>query len=319
VSGLLLEPLISLVVKLLLPIQLLASFFLFLSTGFRRDDMGDLVIEFDEDCPGVEAIVYYIFLFFWLEGFCYALSRYVLSYATQLWYRTDYNRESGKKEILQNCAICEAYTNAFKYHLGSFAMGSLFMVVVDVFRVPLVLLDNQPEDSVVNTVCWCCLRCYRDHIEAISLDAYMDMCVSSRSYVDAGRRVAAVKRERGGAVKRLDGAQVLFSLSGMSMVTASVDVLAFFLCEKVKGLDYEWRSVIVWTTFCSFIVCFHFMSFFDAVADSLLYFYAIDQAEEDEDDDFFGFLWEAAESEKPTHVPRGLQALLESSDGHGKH
>ncbi|CAK0844958.1 unnamed protein product [Prorocentrum cordatum] len=167
-------------------------------------------------------------------------------------------------------------------------MGSLFMVVVDVFRVPLVLLDNQPEDSVVNTVCWCCLRCYRDHIEAISLDAYMDMCVSSRSYVDAGRRVAAVKRERGGAVKRLDGAQVLFSLSGMSMVTASVDVLAFFLCEKVKGLDYEWRSVIVWTTFCSFIVCFHFMSFFDAVADSLLYFYAIDQAEEDEDDDFFG-------------------------------
>ncbi|CAK0844957.1 unnamed protein product [Prorocentrum cordatum] len=60
VSGLLLEPLISLVVKLLLPIQLLASFFLFLSTGFRRDDMGDLVIEFDEDCPGVEAIVYYI-------------------------------------------------------------------------------------------------------------------------------------------------------------------------------------------------------------------------------------------------------------------
>lgn len=322
VSGLEMEPLMSLALDIILPVQMFVKFFLFWSTGFRRNDEGDLEIgEFDPDGPGWEAVVYYILMYYWLDGFCKALSRYVLSYATMLWYLTPINA-NGQKEILQNCPICEAYTNAFTYHLGSFAMGSLLSVLKGALCWPLAVLDNQPKDGYVATVCGCCLSWYQNHMEIIGLDAYMDMCVSSSEYMEAGRRVVEVKRFAVNTSKRLDRAQLLFKVSGLSMVTAITDFVAYFLCAKVKvGFNYEWRSVVLWTTICSFAISMHFMRFFDAIGDALLYFYDKEQEERDGDDDeddilgfAAGFLWNQ-EPEKQSHVPRQLQSLVEQHGG----
>ncbi|CAE7348392.1 Slc44a1 [Symbiodinium natans] len=89
-------------------------------------------------------LFFFLIYLVWLEEAVVATSRYVMAYATEVWYFTEPDDE-GRRQRSFTCLLVEAYWNVLRYHVGSTAMGS-FMYTFG--RIPAMVLRNPGID------CW---------------------------------------------------------------------------------------------------------------------------------------------------------------------
>jgi len=212
-----------------------------------------------------------------------------LAWTTQMWYFTPY--VNGEKLDRKTCAVFRAYYSALRYHLGTLVLGAVLAGITSVprnlFNVVEQAADHpgNPISSLLSTCCACCLSCHRRFLVRLNKTAYMDVAITSSKFCVASARAMSVLTEEVPAVAVLNGAQTVFSLALLGLVSFSGGFLTLVMCRRLAifnamGSPYyieDPKIVAIVAGVAGGIIGVSFTHVFDTVGDTILYCFATEQ------------------------------------------
>lgn len=231
--------------------------------------------------------LYLGFMKVWLMEVSHTTSQYALAHATQLWYFTPY--EGDRKVKLASCGIVHGYGVCLRYHMGSMSLAALLFTYLKGARSGLSYMDGMVQSS-----CNCCMRCmskccclitffFEKFLVYLQSLAFMDMAISSDNFCTAAPRATVTMLQEGSAVVILHGAEFIFSIIGVALITGIPAGLTYLGCVSLyndEDSDHYIPHPSVPTAISGLLCCLvgrSFMMVFDTVSDTLLYCFAIDE------------------------------------------
>lgn len=328
---LLLEPFISLTSKVITLVMMTGGILSLVSCGnvAPSGEVGIMrTFEWTDQEKGF--MCFLVFMTFWLLEFGNAMSQYVLAWATQMWYFTPY--EGDRKRDVPSCGICKGYVNVMTHHMGTIALGSLMIASLRVIRLIVMGLVRQMQaegncvGACIAKVCVCIITFFQDFLAFLNKNAYMDVAITSENFCSAASRAMGVMVEEGSVVAILNGAQAIFTITGMGLICGIPGFLTFVACKRLDTFSnpesLHYVETPKWVALASMMVCaiigVSFMLVFDTVGDTILYCFAIDSRRQnvlteamsgakqnysddeasEEDEGFFGWVFGGAEQAK---------------------
>jgi len=125
---------------------------------------------------------YILFSVFWISEFIIACHYMVIAGTTQKWFF--------RNSVKTTCSLIEATSNLIIYHLGSAALGSLLIALVQIPRAILMYIDaklkqSNQENPLVKFIMCClhsCLACVECCLRYISKNAYILVMLNSTNF-----------------------------------------------------------------------------------------------------------------------------------------
>jgi hypothetical protein len=254
-------------------------------------------------------IAYFIFGIFWYLEFLNALGNFVVSYAVVGWYYTP-NDENGNKTSHNWCGICWGYVWGLTVHSGSLAAGSFLIAVFRFIRLIISALQAEARkegNAVMKCIAdclQCIVTCMQKIVEFINKNAYIDICINSNNFCQAGKDALTFIATNAPAISILNGACTVFSMSGSALISCGTATLTYLACTSVSRWTDEDsphhvaspRFVAIIAFIGALVVALSFMTIFDQTADTLLFTYA----------------WNKSKSHNSVSkfAPKGLQELV---------
>lgn len=228
-----------------------------------------------------------IFVFFWIQQTNYMMSKFVITFITQIYYFNGGDEGEG----VPTRALGQAYWAVSRYHLGSMAKGALTVGLTRPLRLLLGILVGFTDlkanavGIMVNAVCCLCFRMYRECLEQINADALIEVALNATPFTKAALTHKAVIDKEVDTKRILHGATRVFQWAGMVLIGVIGAVAICTLRESMGG--YEVTSprqhMLARLTFLcvgvviSVSVCFPFMMLFDTIADTILYIRTVEK------------------------------------------
>ena len=290
IPCILLEPAISLLLKMLVAVPLIFFVLGYASTGemlLIQDQDGSLHRRLSLEPKQWGLIAYCLFVLAWSLELVHNATQYVLAYISEMWYFTPYVDDQ-KVDVPQVCLFVEATFNLFRYHLGSVILASLLKTV---FRVPKIL-------SYGVFLLGCCK--YAKHKEAaaenghsctcafmfatLRKEGFMDMAITSASYCEATEHATETLDDSSTELV-LTWTQIIFELGGWALMTG---VAALYMAVTVNSNPHfsdpeddmflkEPDAVVIAASLLGLAVGISFMNVFDAIGDTILYCLALEE------------------------------------------
>mmetsp|Transcript_35489 Transcript_35489/g.101332 ORF Transcript_35489/g.101332 Transcript_35489/m.101332 type:complete len:637 (+) Transcript_35489:38-1948(+) len=347
-----LEPFISLTIKVLTLVVMAGGFSALISCGDVESlGGGGILRTFTWTNEEYAYMAFFGFMLIWLLELSNAISQYVLAWATQMWYFTPYDGD--RKEDVPSCGICKGYANAIFYHLGTLAFGSLLIGTLRCLRIVLGAITRASEaegnciGECIGKICQCFISCFQEGLEFVNKNAYMDVSIHSEGFCGSAVRAMWVVSDEVPAVAFLNGAQFIFQIAGMGIISLVPSLTVFLVCKRVPVFSQEDQSLYVqepkWVSLCAGIVSavigLSFMIVFDTVGDTILYCFATEQMfhrhkqmqvaangqlqpeEEDGSNYFWGMFGQGAEEvanffmeERVVYAPPRLRKLIKDHE-----
>jgi choline transporter-like protein 2/4/5 len=110
------------------------------------------------------ALLYYVFIYFWTSQFIVAMGQLVVAMSCAAWY---FDRTKGQS----NTKVVKALRQAFWYHMGSAAFGSLIIAIIKTIRAIVMYLQNKAKKSgnKAAQMVLCCIQCCMWCLEKVRL------------------------------------------------------------------------------------------------------------------------------------------------------
>jgi len=150
---------------------------------------------------------YYVFGMLWLTELFNSVSQFVVSYAVVLWYYHPKPKGFGP-----SVPLIRGFLVGTIFHLGTFAFGSFLIATLRATRMILLWLARQAKaegNSVAACIaacCACCVTLIQKYVEFISKNAYIDVAISSTSFLTAAQNAHGFLTSATGKVLILTGA-----------------------------------------------------------------------------------------------------------------
>lgn len=288
IPSILLEPLVSLVLKTLTVGPMVGLMLVYASTGRMVLLMSDSEVHRNLSLNGEQwaILAYMVFLTFWLVEITHNGTQYVLAYVSQRWYFTPYV-DDVKVDVPHACLVFEGTGNMLRYHFGSVIMGAFLKTT---FRIPKVIgftlylvgccdhrrKGRDPEEQVNQ----CSFRLL---MKLLRKEGYMDMAVTSHEYCQA-TAYAMGTLEDSSAELVLNWTQLIFQIGGWALTTGMCLLYATVMVSTPQYEDpagdlflNEPDSVVTVCALLGLSASISFMNVFDVVGDTILYCFALEE------------------------------------------
>lgn len=229
------------------------------------------------------AFVYHLFGLFWVIQFGVAFLELTIAYVTARWYFADV--KDGERELPAS-PLKTAISYVCKYHLGSVAMGSLLVAIIQMIRAAVEYLDMQrrkmdPNNKVVQIACCCvkcCLWCMEKCMRFINRQAYIQIAITGASFCEACKRAFGLVARNLARVGALKVVATLFIVLGKLLIGGASALLCFMILTNVKSYSDLDRDTAVpnpfipsMFTFCvTYAIGSMFMGVYGTAIDSVL-------------------------------------------------
>lgn len=259
------------------------------------------------------ALLFYVFVAYWIEYFLSALYEFVVGYAAAEYYYAPIDHD-GDKDV-GCCALWDAFHVGIVFHAGSLAFGSFLVAVFGVIKLILDLLEYQNQAQGGNRVISCIIacissfvQCFKWIVEFINRNAYVDIAITSSSYCTAARESVAMIAEMGGAMAILNGATWVFATFGSLLVAAGCFAFSLMVTSSSTFANEDSPFVVAspalvagFSGLIGLSVAACFMIVFDMTSDALLFCYGLDMRDH-----------------RPSpHAPQALKELYHEHSGGG--
>lgn len=237
-------------------------------------------------------IFFYLLIAYWLMAFLKALYEFVVAFAVADYYFTPYDMH-GEKDV-GHFYVCHGYQLGLITHAGSLAFGSFIIAFICLIQKTLEFIDKEQKAasgggnailSCILCCCLCCVSCFKEIIEFINKNAYIDMAVTSNGFCAAARNAMAMIAQLGGTMAILNGATYAFTFFGTALIGVAVGFLTNFVVRQGSFVDQESSyyvadpdMVTLIAIIIGVVVALVFMDLFDMASDTLLYCYGHDLA-----------------------------------------
>merc|ERR1712000_614137 len=156
-----------------------------------KDSDNNNHIKFDQSTSYNQMWWYHIFGLLWGVQFVLACQEITLAGCYATWYFT-HDKEAMKSPVRQSM------WRVFRYHLGSAALGSLIIAIIELMRLVLEYIDRKTKGTqskiaqFVIKCLRCCLWCLERFMKFINKNAYIEIAVYGYSFCTAARQAFKV-------------------------------------------------------------------------------------------------------------------------------
>jgi len=285
----LLEPLLSLVMRTIVLFSLTASFVMLVSVGKVQKE--EIYRSFEYEWYEWCFLIFYVIMFIWLANLVTATQQFAVAYASQVWYFTEQD-ESGNKHGVPCCPFAYGYVLAFSYQLGTLAYGSLVLGLTWFVRMVFSVFVGAMADAessigkCLTSCCLCCVGCYERFLRFLNKNAYVYSAIYSTNFCYSARQAMSLIVGNGGSVLTMHGATWIFEVAGLGLITSACAIVAYWVVANddnfsIPSSEYYVEDPVVMSVLAGmvgFLVALGFMLSFSAVADSLFVCNVIDEA-----------------------------------------
>ncbi|KAL0045810.1 hypothetical protein WJX82_005374 [Trebouxia sp. C0006] len=186
------------------------------------------------------AFIYHFFGLLWTNQFIVGFGYVTVALAIAHYYWT-----RGNREVMPRFPVLHAIRTTLRYHLGSIALGSFIIAVIQFIRAMLEYVDRQMKaanpGNVVMIYLMACIKCFMWYVQKvmqfINRNAYIVVAVKGTGYcTSAGRAIKLIVNN----ALRLVAVNIMVDVvvwMGKIAVTAACGLLAFGLSDLTYYTD----------------------------------------------------------------------------------
>ncbi|GLH03077.1 Choline transporter-like protein 1 [Gryllus bimaculatus] len=269
------------------------------SAGFlTRVSETDLKYYYKKDTIIKVARWYNLFALFWLVQFCVGCQHMVIAGAVSKWFFTRDRNSMG-------CPIARSFWNLIRYHLGSVALGSFLIALVQIIRAILKYVESKTKASenavsrCIFRTCQCCLWCFEKVLQFFSRNAYIEVAMNGYNFCKGGQqafKLFATNALRVAAINSV-GDFVLFL--GKAIVVIATVLIGVHMLQDKEEIQHKWIPLALVGLF-AYVVSHIFVTVYEMAIDTIFLCFCEDCEEND------GL-------SRPYYMSRGLMEFVQNS------
>ena len=202
------------------------------------NDTAALIPATGENSTAQLLAVFQLFMFLWQNQFVQGIGMMTVSGSICTWYWTPPRQSDGKKHQKDRLPICGALARTLQFHMGSVAMGSFLVALVQLLRIILAYIDSKTKKlqgknamlKCLMKIVHCLLMCFEKCVKFISRNAYILIAQKGYSFCHACRDVFSLLTSHMGQI------------SATTMITNYLMLLGKSSSALRSGIGYIWMS-----------------------------------------------------------------------------
>ncbi|EGD78975.1 hypothetical protein PTSG_01948 [Salpingoeca rosetta] len=222
---------------------------------------------------------YHVFGFLWAVQLAFAIQEFTLAGAVSRWYFS-----SNKSDL--GWPIFASLKNAFRYHLGSLALGAMIIALVQLARIILAYVQAKlqgrsgPVVDILLKCCSCCLWCMEKVLKYINRNAYIEIAIYGYSFCKGAREAFSTLLRNALRVATINSVGSFVLLLSKLVVVASVGFGSLYWFEQTLNLTYPAVPVFV-VCIVAWIISTIFTGVYDMTIDTVFLCFAEDSERND--------------------------------------
>ncbi|XP_044269021.1 choline transporter-like protein 1 isoform X2 [Tribolium madens] len=241
---------------------------------------------------------YNVLAMLWMCQFVIGCQHMVIAGTVSDWYFTRNKCELGTP-------ILKSGYNLVRYHLGSVALGSFLIAIVQFIRVILKFAEKYLHShrgkfiDCLLKCCQCCLYCFEKILKYMSRNAYIEIAMYGYSFCQAGRQAFKLLVANVLRVTAINSVGDFVLFLGKVLVVAATVLIGTKMLQHKEGLQHMWVPLTLAGLFAYFVAhCF--MTVYEMAIDTIFLCFCEDCEHND------GIT-------KPYYMSRGLMEFVENS------
>jgi len=221
------------------------------------------------------------FGFLWNIQFLIYFGYAVIAGAVADWYFSSHER----RHDLIRAPLCGAFARTLRYHLGSIALGSLIIAVIQFVRGVLMYIQRKAMGENPNCVAralfglvQCCLKCLECCVDKINKNGFVWMAIWGDSFcVSSCSSFTLIWRNLGkvAAMNMVGGYLIALGKFTVASITTGASAYLLINTDIVKNLNSPVLPCIC-VFFVSWSVAYLFMIIFETVIDATFLCFLVD-------------------------------------------
>ena len=217
----------------------------------------------------------HVFTFFWGFELIQALFTFSLIVGVCTWYFTSHEDSRG------SFSLSTGFWWAFRYNLGSLALGSFILAVVWIIRVIFEYIDKQMEgakqnNAVVRAISYCvrcCLDCFHRFIKFLNENAYCQVALTGENFCTSAMAAFVLALKNAATFFITNGIGALIQFLGRVTVSIANTLIGYLIItyvpEFVEDIDSPVPVLLV-IFFISFTMATVFMEVYSSTSLAIL-------------------------------------------------
>ena len=170
---------------------------------------------------------------------------------------------------------------AFRYNLGSLAVGSFILAVIWMIRVVFeyfekkvksLMGDNSAARCVTSAI-RCCLDCFHRFVKFLNENAYIQVCLTGENFCSSAMNAFSLALKHSGSFFITNGIGTLIGFLGKISIAVANSLVAMLMLTEIKSvaeaIDSQVGPLIV-IFFISYVVASVFMSVYQITSLTML-------------------------------------------------
>jgi choline transporter-like protein 2/4/5 len=232
----------------------------------------------------VYAHIFNVFVFLWSVGFIHAIGYMVIALCAVFWYWST----PGDEKDPEN-GVMDALRLTCRYHLGSLALGSLIVAIIQTIRIVLAALEKhlhkyaERSDTLKFILCCanCCLAYFERVVKFINKNAYIIQSLTGESFLPAARHALQLLVRNALSVGAVNIVGEYVMLIGKLLITCLTLAIAYGIMEGVVNKDGAGSApgllvILICVGFVAYFIAASFTNVFGVCIDTVLLSYCYD-------------------------------------------
>eukprot|EP01029_Cantina_marsupialis_P014267 TRINITY_DN3155_c0_g1_i1.p1 TRINITY_DN3155_c0_g1~~TRINITY_DN3155_c0_g1_i1.p1 ORF type:complete len:803 (+),score=176.36 TRINITY_DN3155_c0_g1_i1:81-2489(+) len=258
------------------------------------DDLEDDCVvtsdQFETDDLMEKMLAVHFFGLLWNIQFISAIAMTTIAGSVAHWYWTAPN-EKGQKQ-LGKVPVFHAFRRTIRYHLGTMALGSLIVAIIQFVRAVLYYLDKKSKKlqnkssllRVVFKMLHCCLWCFEKILKFVNKNAYIIVAMKGTGFCKSTKHAFHLIVQNVLRVGTVNFVSNFLLFLGKVAITIGCSIACFQWLDKDSqfqaGGDNEIDSQVLptlLTAIIAYAVSSLFLSVYDMAIDTILLCYCEDE------------------------------------------
>ncbi|CAI6349795.1 unnamed protein product [Macrosiphum euphorbiae] len=213
------------------------------------------------------ARVYNILVLVWVIEFIIGCQHMIIAGSVATWFFTR-NKDNVSSPISTSISYL------FNYHMGSVALGSFIIAVLQIIRAILNFIDETLKDSQnevaksLYKIFQCLFSCIQQFIQYLTRNAYIEIAIYGDNFCRSGQQAFKMITSNVLRVAAINSVGDFVLFLGKVLVVTSTVLLGFKMLETKPGVLHLWVPLTVAGIFAYFVAhCF--ISVYEMVIDTI--------------------------------------------------
>ncbi|XP_050526214.1 choline transporter-like protein 1 isoform X2 [Daktulosphaira vitifoliae] len=224
-------------------------------------------VYFKKDMLMKFARVYNVLVLLWVIEFIIGCQHMIIAGAVATWFFT-------RNKNNMSSPIITSVSNLFNYHLGSVALGSFIITIMQIIRAIINAVDEHLKESdnevlkMFYKAFKCCCHYIQDLIQYLTRNAYIEIAIYGDNFCRAGSQAFKIITSNVLRVSAINSVGDFVLFLGKVLVVTSTVLVGFWTLETKPGILHLWAPLSVAGIFAYFVAhCF--ISVYEMVIDTV--------------------------------------------------